>query len=420
MLTWMFGAIVPAAALCMAALLAEQATRARRLPGRWIWVFAMILSILLPVVGPWLPATTPVRLSLLQIPLAGARPVLALQPLDALGPSLWLALSVATLLGLALSALLVQRRSRAWRRTRIGDVEVYLAREAGPAVFGLWQPHIVLPEWLSNAPPRQRELALAHEQSHLVARDPQLLACALVLVSIMPWNLPLWWQLLRLRRAIEIDCDERVLRAGGDLVDYGETLIQLSQHQSRFAGLMSATSEPQSFLERRIQIMSSEISRWSRLAAVLWMCLAVGAVAVATELTPPAGETPHAVRSNAPDSTAAGAAKVEADIAVAQAQKAKRSAEGVEHAEDSGRAEDAQEAADAEAAAKEAMHDADEQMADANEAMHDAEEQKAEAEAAKREAEAAKHEAEVAKREAEAAAAEARAKKQAAEAAGSR
>lgn len=420
MFTWMVSAIVPAGVLCIAALLAEQAMRARRLPGRWIWIAAMSLSILLPVLAPWLPATNPVRLSLLQIPLSGASSVPALQPLDALGPSLWLALSAATLFGLALSALLVQRRSRAWRLTRMGNVEVYLAREAGPAVFGLWEPHIVLPEWLNDAPPRQRELALAHEQSHVVARDPQLLACALVLVSIMPWNLPLWWQLIRLRCAIEIDCDERVLRAGGDLVDYGETLIQLSQHQSRFSGLMAAASESRSFLERRIQIMSSEISRWSRLAAALWMCLAVGAVAVATELTPPADETLHAVRSNAPDATAAGAAKVQAEIAVTQAQKAKRSAEGVERAEDSGRAEDAQEAADAEAAAKEAMHDADEQMAAANEAMHDAEEQKVEAEAAKREAEAAKHEAEVAKREAEAAAAEARAKKQAAEAAGSR
>src|SRR5258706_1482709 len=99
MLTWMFGAIAPAAALCMAALLAEQATRARRLPGRWIWVLAMILSILLPVLGPWLPATSPVRLPLLQMPLAGVAPAPSLPPLESLGlpllcvpsgaPALW-------------------------------------------------------------------------------------------------------------------------------------------------------------------------------------------------------------------------------------------------------------------------------------------------------------------------------------------
>ena len=287
MLAWVAGAIATAAALCIAALLAEQATRARRLAGRYIWIAAMCLSLVLPLTGPWLPASTAAHLPLLQMPLSGAPPTLGLLRLNELGPSLWLALSVASLLVLSFSAGLVQRRSRTWRQMKVGDLEVYLSTEAGPAVFGLWKPRIVLPEWLSRAPPRQRELAIAHEQSHLLARDPQLLACALVLVSIMPWNLLLWWQLRRLRRAIEIDCDERVLRAGGDLVDYGETLIQLSQHQSRLAGLMAATSVPRSFLERRIQIMSAEISRWSRLSAALWMCLAVGAVGVAAELTPP-------------------------------------------------------------------------------------------------------------------------------------
>jgi bla regulator protein BlaR1 len=397
MLAWVIGAIVPAAALCIAALLAEQATRERQRPGRWIWIAAMSLSILLPVMAPWLPVSASVRLPLLHLPLAGARPTLATFPFDALGPPLWLALSIATLLAVACGALLVQRRSRTWRRTRIGNQEVYIAREAGPAVFGLWQPRIVVPEWLERAAPQQRELAIAHEQSHLLARDPQLLACALVLVSIMPWNLPLWWQLRRLRRAIEVDCDQRVLRAGGDLVEYGETLIQLSQHQSRLAGLMAATSQPRSFLERRIHIMSSEISRWSRVSAALWICLAVGAVAVAAELTPsPATPTSPAVRPGAPNSTSATAAKVQAEIAAAREKEVKESAEDHEGDADSD---------DAEESANEAMHDADEQMAEAEEAMHDAEKQKAEAMAAKREAEAASAEARAKKQAAEAAAA---------------
>ena len=392
MFAWIVGAILPASALCVAALLAEQATRQRRLPGRWIWIAAMSLSILLPIVGPWLPMATPIPL--LRMPMAGAGPALALQPFDALGPLLWLAFSIATVLVLTASAALVQRRSRAWRRTRVGDLDVYVARETGPTVFGLWRPRIVLPDWLNQAPPRQRELAIAHEQSHLVAHDPRLLACALVLVSIMPWNLPLWWQLRRLRCAIEVDCDERVLRAGGNVVDYGETLIHLSQHRTRSGGLMAATSEPQSFLERRIQIMSSEISRWSRLAAAAWMCLAVGAVAIAAELTPPsAGADPAATQAHARDPAAAQAAKVEAEIAAKRARVAKQDADGAGEAEE------------AESAANDAMRDADEQMAAANEAMRDAEAQKAEAMVAKREAEAAAAEASARKRAAERAAA---------------
>ncbi len=410
MLAWVAGAFASAGALCVAALLAEQATRARRRPGRYLWIAAMALSILLPVLGPWLPASTSGHLPLLQMPLAGAAPALGLLQFNELGPPVWLALSVASLLLLWLGAALVQWRSRTWRRTKVGELEVYLSIEAGPAVFGLWKPRIVLPEWLSRAPPRQRELAIAHEQSHLLARDPQLLACALVLVSIMPWNLLLWWQLHRLRRAIEVDCDERVLRAGGDLVDYGETLIELSQHQPRLAGLMAATSVPRSFLERRIQIMSAEMSRWSRLSAALWLCLAVGAVGVAAELAPPpASAAPSVAGSKAPDSTSADAAKVEAEIAAARAREAKQHAERVVDAREAEPALDAEDAGEAEAAeeaesaAQEAMHEADEQMTEANEAMHDAETQRAEATVAKREAEAAE--------------AEARAKKQAAEAA---
>ncbi|UUZ52386.1 hypothetical protein LP419_22985 [Massilia sp. H-1] len=47
----------------------------------------------------------------------------------------------------------------------------------------------------------------------MAARDPQLLGLALLVLVAMPWNLPMWWQLRRLRHAIEVDCDARVLAA---------------------------------------------------------------------------------------------------------------------------------------------------------------------------------------------------------------
>ena len=37
----------------------------------------------------------------------------------------------------------------------------------------------------------------------------------------MPWNLALWWQLRRLRLAVEMDCDNRVVAALGDPNPYG-------------------------------------------------------------------------------------------------------------------------------------------------------------------------------------------------------
>jgi hypothetical protein len=33
-------------------------------------------------------------------------------------------------------------------------------------------------------------------------------------VAALPWNVALWWQLMRLRAAIELDCDKRVVADG--------------------------------------------------------------------------------------------------------------------------------------------------------------------------------------------------------------
>jgi len=303
---------------------------------------------------------------------------------------------------------------------RLGNTEVYVAPTAGPAVFGWWHPQIVLPAWLAQAPSCQRELALAHEQAHLDARDPQLLAVAFGLLAVMPWNLPLWWQLHRLRCAIEVDCDQRVLRGGGDLVAYGETLIELSQHQFRQAGLMAAVSQPQSFLERRIRIMSSLPRRRSRTVAFVLAALALGVVAVAAELAPPpapaalSAQPALAARPAVPAVRAVPAGQAVPALPAIPALPAlaalpARPGADAAHTAD---ADDAPEADDVDAAtqeaesaaerAEEAKQNAEEAEAAAHEAMHDAEEQMAEAQTAKREAEAAAAEARARKQEAEA------------------
>ena len=424
MLAWMLLAMVPAMALCIAGLLAEQAARQRCAPSRWVWFAALATSMLLPLVGPLLLELAPVRLPLSPLThsftgrLNGGSGATPLQTLDALARILWLLLSLGTVCAIAGGAWLLARRARGWSRAQVGATAVYVAPRSGPAVFGCWRPQIVLPAWLMTAPSRQRELALAHERSHLEARDPQLLALSLALVAVMPWNLPLWWQLHRLRCAIEVDCDQRVLRGGGDLVDYGETLIELSQHQYRHAGLMAAAPHSQSFLERRIRIMSTQAHRWSRSAAAVLACLAVGVVALAAELAPPAAPVPPAPRAAAPAAPAAPAlAALPATPAipalpalpalaalppkpgthavdstdsdeVSEAEDSNSSAMEAESAAE--RAEEAkQEAEEAEADAREAKRDAEEQMQQATAAKHEAERAEAEAQAKKLEAEAA-------------------------------
>jgi hypothetical protein len=420
---WMILALAPGLALCCAAVLAEQAAHQRRWPSRWIWLAAMAGSILLPMLGPAIPELAPLRMPAAPSswPAAVAGPARLVVAVQAQGTLLargaWISLSAATLLLLTAAALLLRLRARGWRRLLLDGSEVYVAPDAGPAVFGWWQPRIVLPAWLAEAPGRQRDLAIAHEQSHLAAGDPQLLGLAIALTVLMPWNPSLWWQLRRLRDAIEVDCDARVLRRGCDLLDYGETLLALGQRRSPLRGLMAASDQSQSLLERRIRIMSSQPRHWSRLTACTLAGLALCVAAVAAELAParapvaavaPAPPVPAvpaapavpavpaapavpavapvppapplaSVAPPAPDASDSDESDSDAatDAMMAAGQAAERAAELKSDAE-----------ADAEAA-QEAKRDAEEQLAQAKEAMREAEAAAAEAEQRKLEAEAA-------------------------------
>ena len=296
MATWMLFALAPGVALCCAALLAEQAARQRRWPSRFIWLAAMAGSIVLPALGPAIPQLAPFHLP--STATVGAFDVHEAAPAMAYGVAiarphaltwareLWIALSLATAITLAACAILVGHRARKWRRVMIDGRETFIAPESGPAVFGWWRPRIVLPSWLGSAPSHQRELALAHEQSHLDAHDPQLLGIALALLAIMPWNPSIWWQLRRMRHAIEVDCDTRVLRRGHDVLDYGEALLALGLRRSQHYGLMSASDSSHSLLERRIRIMSSQPAHWSRVTAATLLGLSLCAAAIAAELAP--------------------------------------------------------------------------------------------------------------------------------------
>src|SRR4029077_8708840 len=157
----------------------------------------------------------------------------------------------------------------------------------GPAVVGLLRPRIVIPAWLTQTSASHQAMVIAHEQAHLAGHDPQVLTVALFLLVLMHWNLPLWWQLHRLRYAIEVDCDTRVLEGGVDTGQYGETLIDVSQRPSGYIGAVAAMSESRSFLEERITIMVSRPAKWGAVAALMFGCLALALVAVAAQVTPP-------------------------------------------------------------------------------------------------------------------------------------
>ena len=48
-------------------------------------------------------------------------------------------------------------------------------------------------------------MACVHEAEHRAARDTWLLFVGALLVVLTPWNAALWWQISRLRAAVELD-----------------------------------------------------------------------------------------------------------------------------------------------------------------------------------------------------------------------
>lgn len=311
MIAWMVYATLVAVALSAAALSAERAARVRRRATRWVWLAALAGSLVLPAlmssVSLRLPGmlqsgampppialrdVTSIPMSALLINLGGAQPYGTPDRVAAVIRGGWLAASLLMLIALLASSVLLQRRKHSWSETTVCGEQVLVAPDIGPALAGLLQPRIVLPAWLLQAAERQQRAVLAHERSHLEAGDPWLIALAVMLLMLMPWNPLLWWQCRRLRRAIEVDCDARVLRGGGDIGEYCQTLIQVGQRQASRSGLVPAMCESGSFLEQRIRLMLMKPKKWAGLSALALVCVSLGMAVFAAQVTPPGGTAP--------------------------------------------------------------------------------------------------------------------------------
>ncbi len=315
MLAWMIYVVVVTVMLSAAAWLAEQGSRRRRAASRWIWISTIVASLLLPgmvasvsiqVPNLFKPAALSAPLVLrdatsLHLPnmISGLGTAVATGDTSARTDVLtlmWIGLSFAIAIALAINTGLLHRRKRQWRQGQLLGTSIWVSPDAGPAVVGLFRPRIVIPAWLMERSSAHQHMAMAHEQSHIQARDPQMLAVALGLLLLMPWNLPLWWQLHRLRRAMEVDCDARVLRGGRDIKTYCETLIEVGQSQSTTIGAVAAMSESRSFLEQRIKIMLVKPRKWAGLSALALFCLSAGMATFAAQVSPPNVSAPMPVK----------------------------------------------------------------------------------------------------------------------------
>jgi biopolymer transport protein ExbD len=321
-------AFAVALALGWSAWLLERALTSLRLPARWVWLGALVLSIWLPlasfasgprqggasdatgmaeVVAPIVPTEvvevtiggpeergaavldrlTGFGAGMSRLLASGAAliPPVGLSPARIAGA--WGAASLLVGMILLASLLRLHRRARRWPEEELLGRRVKLSPDLGPATVGLLRPVIVIPHWAGKLPRQELDLVLRHEDEHVRTRDTLLLALGLVAVVACPWNPLVWWQVRRLRAAVEMDCDRRVLRTGVAPAAYGELLVRLGS-RGRLGSLAVPTiAGSTSLLERRLIMMRSIRRRTTIPAALAATGVALLLVVVACTSEPP-------------------------------------------------------------------------------------------------------------------------------------
>jgi len=276
-LAWFTYSLVVGALVSLSGLAGEAALRSAGRPGRWAWVWGMGLTVLIPTLAvlgsmEWAGAVA-VRAPAAVIPLVplavaveGGGSGLSLDAVLLLG---WAVLGVSSLSYLYWMHGRVERAGASGRRARGNGGGVVVTRGLGPAVYGVKRTSILVPEWALGMDARLRRLMLLHEGEHARAGDGRLVLGGLLLAAAVPWNVALWWQLGRLRAAVELDCDERVLRRVPDPLNYGGLLLEVGRRRSGPV-LGVALAERTTLLEVRLRRIT-QAARQPRVRRALWL-----------------------------------------------------------------------------------------------------------------------------------------------------
>lgn len=316
---WMIYGIVVSVALALGATVAEWGLERRRFAVRGVWGAALAFAVVIPTLR--LSGTVVERkgaaetanntLGVIRLPT-----VLVVETVARAGGSAKrVDLALLLMWGLVSFALgardyrhhrQLQRARRWWMPQAVDGMEVLVAENAGPAVVGWRHGAVVVPRWLLEGGADERRIVLQHEHEHLLAGDARWQRVARLAVTALPWNPALWVIEHRLRTAIEVDCDRRVLASGKiDPRRYAALLLDVAGRARPSVIALPALSASYSLLARRI-IAMSRAPRTSRftLAACLAFSVLLLAVACATE----APQTPSAAPAGASPAWGAGSA----------------------------------------------------------------------------------------------------------------
>jgi hypothetical protein len=278
MMLWMLYATCIAALLGLAAAVLEPTLAAAGRPTRVLWLAALLAGAGVGLGGPLIasvassraPEATAPQVAMASDPdrasgsaagtssatrlsVTSARVRAADRPLAAA----WALTSALLFAGLLISGVRLRGLKSAGRMRRLRGVHLLLHPDRGPTAAGVLAPWVLLPSWARSLPARQRRLLLAHELEHVRGRDPLTRLAGTCVVLLMPWNAAAWWLLRRLRLAIEIDCDARVVRRCGGVGDYARFLLDVAAHARRVPVLALGEVSLSGNLESRVLAMTN-------------------------------------------------------------------------------------------------------------------------------------------------------------------
>ena len=312
LIAWMVYAVALTTIVAGCAIALDRLAEIWGLPRRAVWLAAVVIGASVPVglalrPGRQMP-TAPigseasrdsVRISVQALPKGVRTPELntthelfikrlsrppLLPPFwNRLAGATWLVVSIVLVGLLCRGVVLLWRGRTRWNRSVVNGQRVLVTNDIGPAVVGVLNPTILLPAWALGLAEADRQLMLEHEAEHVRARDPMLIALAAWAIALFPWNPALWFIVKRLRLAIEIDCDRRVLaRRTADARDYGLLLLTVGARSANGLRFAVSLAEPRRFLEQRILAMTTARPSRPLVASAPFVALALlAAVAVA-------------------------------------------------------------------------------------------------------------------------------------------
>ncbi|MGH7582615.1 MAG: M56 family metallopeptidase [Gemmatimonadales bacterium] len=230
--SWMLSAMIIGALLGGGALCLSGFGTSLALPRRWLWLAIMLVSLMMPVGLALRSRPSPTPKAAPTAPITTVTVGATITPVDDRPDYDRLLLIVWGFASLALAGLFgaSHRRTltllRTWRHSELHGAAVVVSPNFGPAAVGLLRSQIVVPAWVLDLPDDEQRLVLGHELEHIRAGDQFVLFAGVLFAVLMPWNVPLWWQLRRLRIGIELDCDARVAPRLRDRPRYANLLLR--------------------------------------------------------------------------------------------------------------------------------------------------------------------------------------------------